>query len=170
VSARLAWALLACVACAGCDGSEPSAGPHGAAVVDAGRVEDEDEGFVGCPDSIPTFALGMHARGDGGRLGATLVAASPAPPLRYLNDWTLTLTLGDGTPLPDAVITKARAFMPVHGHDGIVVPTLEMLPEPGRVRIRGLNFNMRGPWQVQLSLSSPSTGDDYVVFYICVQE
>jgi hypothetical protein len=68
------------------------------------------------------------------------------------------------------VITKARPFMPVHGHDGIVVPTLELLPEPGRVRMRGLNFNMRGPWQVQLSLSSPSARDDYAVFYLCVQE
>jgi hypothetical protein len=68
------------------------------------------------------------------------------------------------------VLTKARAFMPVHGHDGIVPPTLERLAEPGRVRVRGLNFNMRGPWEVQLTLSSASAGDDYVVFHICVQE
>jgi hypothetical protein len=161
-------AVVACLlAACGADAHDPtSVTPVG----DAGVWTVENDGFVGCPESIPPFALGMHQSGDQGRLVATLVDASRVPPLRYLNDWTLDFARADATPAGDVVLTKARAFMPVHGHDGIVPPTLERLAEPGRVRVRGLNFNMRGPWEVQLTLSSASAGDDYVVFHICVQE
>ena len=167
---RLVWTLLLACPCIACGDQASSAAPTSALASDAGGVADDDDGFVGCPDSIPRFALTMRAIGDGGVLGATLVDASHAPPLRYLNDWTLTLGRSDGTALSDVVITKARPFMPVHGHDGIVVPTVEPLAVPGQVRVSGLNFNMRGPWEVQLSLHSPSAGDDYAVFHICVEE
>lgn len=162
-AALLAGLLGAC----GADTSDPTDRPG---FGDAGALPGVDDEFVGCPESIPPFALGMRQSGDQGRLGAALVDASRVPPLRYLNDWTLGFTRADGTPLGDVILTKARAFMPVHGHDGIVPPTIEPQPEPGRVRVRGLNFNMRGPWEVQLSLRSASAGDDYVVFHICVQE
>jgi hypothetical protein len=165
---RLRAAL--CALLVACGGAESSDAPTAPPPADAGAFVTEDDGFVGCPESIPMFVLGMGASGDNGVLAATLDDASHAPPLRYLNDWTLHWTRSDGTPLADVVLTKARAFMPVHGHDGIVPPTIEPLAEPGRVRVRGLNFNMRGPWEVQLWLSSASAGDDYVVFHICVQE
>jgi hypothetical protein len=161
-------AVFACLL-AGC-GADANDPPVVLPVSDAGVWTVDNDGFMGCPDSIAPFALGMRQSGDQGRLAALLLDASRVPPLRYLNDWTLDLSRADATPLADVVLTKARAFMPVHGHDGIVPPTLERLPEPGRVRVRGLNFNMRGPWEVQLTLSSPSAGDDYVVFHICVQE
>ncbi|MEY4508446.1 MAG: hypothetical protein RLZZ450_568 [Pseudomonadota bacterium] len=154
---------------AGC-GADAADAPVSARGSDAGVPIVEDDSFVGCPEAVAPFALGMRRSGDKGRLGAALVGASHAPPLRYLNDWTLTWTRADGAPIGDVVLTKARTFMPVHGHDGIVPPTLVSSVEPGRVEVRGLNFNMRGPWEVQLSLSSPSAGDDYVVFHICVQE
>ena len=170
--APLLRALSACVLLIGCAGEDGSSTghTHDGVSPDAGEVVIEDDGFVGCPDTIPKFAPGMRASGERAVLGATLVEASNVPPRRYLNDWTLALTRADGSALADVVLTKARAFMPVHGHDGIVPPALTSLAEPGRVQIRGLNLNMRGPWEIQLSLSSPSAGDDYVVFHICVQE
>ena len=167
---RLVLLLLACASIA-CGGQESSAAPATQVPADAGEGASEDDGFVGCPDGgTPRFALGMRASGDSGVLAATLVAASQVPPQRYLNDWTIALSRSDGTALNDVVITRARPFMPVHGHDGIVVPTLQPLASSGQVLVRGLNFNMRGPWEVQLSLHSPSAGDDYAVFHICVAE
>lgn len=136
---------------------------------DAG-ADGGEAAFEGCPDSTPDFALGMQALGEQGRLRATLLAASNAPPLRYLNDWDIKLTAADGSPLSEAQIIMARPFMPVHGHDGNVQPKVSGLATPGEFRITGLNLIMRGPWEIQLAASSPQTGEDYLVFHICVEE
>jgi hypothetical protein len=137
---------------------------------DAGSYDDEEAAFMGCPDTTPAFSLGMQAKGRDGHIVAALIEASNAPPLRFLNDWTIELRDAAGTPLSDVSIKSARPFMPVHGHDGNVQPTVKPLAAPGRFAIDSLNFNMRGPWEIQLSLHAPSVGDDYVVFQICVAE
>ncbi|MDB4988005.1 MAG: hypothetical protein JWN04_3183, partial [Myxococcaceae bacterium] len=119
---------------AGCSSveSQPSAALDGG-LSDAARLADaaaslanEDDGFEGCPDSVPAFALDMQATGEQGHINATLLAASNVPPLRYLNSWTVAFS-AQGAPLSDVVLTKARPFMPVHGHDGIVQPMVESL-------------------------------------------
>lgn len=153
-------------ACSSAESTPPTQSPS--AHEDAGELP-VDDGFVGCPESLAKFELGLQASGDQGRITASVVAASNVPPLRYLNDWTLAFAAG-GVPLADVELTKAEPFMPLHGHDGIVKPVLEPLAEPGQVRVRNLNFNMRGVWEVRLTLSSPSVGDDYVVFHICIEE
>jgi hypothetical protein len=129
-----------------------------------------DESFRGCPSASVPLALGLRATGQAGAITATLVAASSIPARRYLNDWTLAFTTAAGAPLSDVVVVQARTFMPVHGHDGIVPPGAASVVAPVQLRIDGLNFNMRGPWEVQLKLGSASAGADYVVFSICVSE
>jgi hypothetical protein len=150
-----------------------SASPDSASAapdVDAGEHAGEEAEFMGCPETTPSFALGMQAKGREGHITAALIEASNAPPLRFLNDWTVELRDASGAPLTDARIRSARPFMPVHGHDGNVQPSVRALAMPGRFAIDSLNFIMRGVWEVQLSLQAPSVGDDYVVFEICVAE
>ncbi len=146
-----------------CGGDEPEAHEHPTHTGDAGSYE-------GCPESTPEFALGMRAVGKDKRVTAELVAATPAPPMRYLNDWELRFfsTESDAL-LSDVSISQARPFMPVHGHDGNILPKLTLL-EDGGYRVASLNLNMRGPWEVQLNVSSASLGDDYIVFHVCVSE
>jgi hypothetical protein len=112
-----------------------------------GIVADElDDDFHGCPDGIPAFELGLQAAGEHVRL--KLIAAMPAEPERYLNDWIVEVSALDGSPAPDALITRGETFMPVHGHDGRVQPQMKALAKPGQFQVNRLNFTMRGPWLV----------------------
>jgi hypothetical protein len=128
----------------------------------------EDDGFMGCPADVPPLQLQAHARGS--KLIATVLAASPVPARRYLNDWTVRFTDASGAALNDVSVVSARTWMPVHGHDGVVMPQVVRTSDPAELQIRSLNFIMRGPWEVQLSLRSASAGDDAVVFHVCIAE
>lgn len=173
-----ALALGVAVQLAACD-AQPASEPaeDGGETPDARNdaAEPEPDGgleaeFMGCPDTLPPFALGMQALGRAGHIRATLVEASPAPPRRYLNDWVIELGHADGTPLDDVRIVNARPWMAVHGHDGNIAPVVHAQEETGRFAIDKLNLFMRGAWEIQLKLSSPSVGDDDVVFEVCIPE
>jgi hypothetical protein len=142
---------------------------------------------VRCPDNIPEFfagdTSGMEVMGDNMEIKARLIAADPAPPQRFRNDWTVELMTPDGAPLEDAEIVKACAFMPVHGH-GLGPRAITPGDGPGRFNLEGLNLSMRGPWEVQLAVESASVpaataratncdtaqGTDYLAFSICVAD
>lgn len=154
----LSLALLALVASCGDDprdSDEPATRP--------------DTMYVGCPASTPPFALGMEALGKLGRIRARLVAARPTPPARYRNDWELAFFGPRGERLDDVSVARARPFMPVHGHDGNVQPTVRPVAD-AQIAVDYLNLNMRGPWEVQLAVQSRSLGDDEMVFHVCVME
>lgn len=158
---RALWILGLVVACQ--SDETATRGDAASPVPDAGTYE-------GCPESTPEFALGMRALGENKRFLAELITATPAPPMRYLNDWTLRfLDAATESLLSDVAVTEARPFMPVHGHDGNVLPKVSRL-ESGEFRVVGLNLNMRGPWEIQLHVSSEAGGTDYIVFHVCVSE
>jgi hypothetical protein len=92
----------------------------------------------------------------------------PSEPERYLNSWSIAVDSLTGSPAVDAEIERGQTFMPVHGHDGRVVPEISPTGEPGQFRVERLNFSMRGPWEVRFWLRSPSLGEDYAVFHVCV--
>ena len=119
-----------------------------------------DDDFKGCPPETPVFGPGIEAKG--ARTHVRLVSAEPPEPERYENDWVVELSE------PTLQLVRAQTFMPVHGHDGRVVPELTPLGQPGQVAVDRLNFTMRGPWEVRLWLQSPSMEEDYVVFEVCV--
>lgn len=160
---RSSFVLLVCglVACQGDSDADRSDGARDAAV----PVDAEDD-FQGCPDGYPNVAPGLEVAGE--HLAAKVLDAVPAEPERYRNDWTVALSSLDGDPDPDAAIVRGQTFMPVHGHDGRVEPRMTALAEPGEFKVDGLNFTMRGPWEVRLWLRSGSREDDYVVFDVCV--
>jgi hypothetical protein len=153
--------LLACwlVACAG-DSDDAVAAD------DAGVLTDAEDDFKGCPEGFASLAPGLQTTGE--HLAVKVLAAVPAEPERYLNNWTVELGTLDGSPAPDAEIVRAETFMPVHGHDGRVQPQMTALSEPGQFQVDRLNFTMRGPWEVRLWLRSAELEDDHVVFDVCV--
>jgi hypothetical protein len=160
----LLWLVLA-----GCGdgGDRPMLAPTDASVPEGDANLTAD--YQGCEGLAP-FALGMVVRGQAGKLEAVVVDATPAPPERYRNDWVVTLRSADGGALDDVSLTEARPFMPLHGHDGGVAPVITKLSEPGQFQLERLNLSMRGAWEIQLTASSPSAGDDYIVFHVCVME
>jgi len=161
---RQAWiSVFVLSLCAACSGSDRESGPG---ADDAGVLTDAEDDFRGCPEGIPNRAPGLQTMGE--HLTVKVVAAVPAEPERYLNNWTVELGALDESPAPDAEIVRAETFMPIHGHDGRVQPQMTALSEPGQFRVDRLNFTMRGPWEVRLWLRSDALEDDYVVFDVCV--
>jgi hypothetical protein len=137
---------------------------------DAGEQGDA-AAFQGCPDSIPTFELGMSATGSAGHIKAVLRDASGVPPVRYFNDWTLEFTDADGQPLDDVEVVRARAYMRVHNHYGTPDPNVTQHDDaPSLFDFKRINLFMRGPWEVQLTLRSERAGEDDAVFNVCVDE
>jgi hypothetical protein len=165
-------AVLIAVSCND-DAAQPSMSPEpdgdGAVDEDAGDI---DASLSPCADRMDTaeyFELGLESVGTSGLITAKLVAADPAPPERYLNDWTIEFLDEEGELVTDAEITMARPFMPKHGHDGTFAPTVTEL-EPGRFEITRLNLWMRGGWLIQVQVSSPEIGSDYIEFSTCIDE
>lgn len=139
---------------------------------DAGDAPNEEGAeFEGCPDSIPEFSHGMSAATEDGDIQAVLREASPSPPARFFNHWTVELTRADGSALEEGSVGGVRAFMPVHGHYGTPDPRVRRRDdEPAVFDIEKLNLFMRGPWEVTLTVSSASGGDAAIVFEVCVEE
>lgn len=165
----------------GCGGDDDDDGANS-------PVDASTQAEVRCPADIPAFyageTSGMEAMGENEEIKARLIAADRVPPARFANTWTVELMDAQGTPLADAEIVKACAFMTVHRH-GLPPRMIEPLDEPGRFELQALNFSMRGPWQVQLAVRSDSvpeatargtdcapnaTGTDYLAFDICVKD
>jgi hypothetical protein len=173
-TARFAIVLACSVACACGSDSDDAAHDveHGGAEHshDPGTgLDAEDADFKGCPAGIPTVAPGLQAGGK--QFAMKVIAAMPAEPERYANSWTVELTARDGSsPALDARIDHGQTFMPIHGHDGRVVPSSTSLAEPAQFEVDRLNFTMRGPWEVRFWLKSPSVSEDYVVFNVCVAQ
>ncbi|HTU58990.1 MAG TPA: hypothetical protein VMF89_11165 [Polyangiales bacterium] len=131
---------------------------------------DEAE-FEGCPDTTPSFSLGMSTSSPNGNVEAVLLAASRVPPARFLNDWTVSFVDAESKPLSDVMLRSVRAFMPVHGHYGLPDPKLAPHEAEAAVfDIDALNLFMRGPWQIKLEVSSPESGNAELIFEVCVEE
>lgn len=167
MATRLAFVLVLAFAHACAEDTEQNAD----AVTDSG-ADAADAAPSPCADHqavIDGFRIGLEQAGLGGRIGARLVDARPVPPQKFLNDWTIELIDADGSALADSEITSARSFMPVHGHDGTFPPIVTPLEEPGRFQVDDLNLWMRGPWRIELNVSS-SAGVDYIEIPVCIAE
>jgi photosystem II stability/assembly factor-like uncharacterized protein len=159
---RIAAACALLVALIGCGDDAANAEPP---------VNEADAGamFVACPDTIPDFESGLAVLGDQGHIQAVLLDASDFPARKYANEWTLELTDESGDVLDDVTVTNVETFMPVHGHYGRPPANFDPLEQPEQLRAE-IHFTMRGPWEVRIKASSPSAGDDLIVFDVCVYE
>ena len=154
--------LCLCIAACG-DASDGEEHRHDA-------EHDEAADFEGCPETIPQFALGMTTENDDGSIKAAVVEASPSPPARFLNDWTVKLAGPDDAARSDLTLQRVRAFMPVHGHYGTPDPRLKPHDDdPSVFDVDKLNLFMRGPWQILLDVNS-SDGAAQLIFEVCVEE
>jgi len=160
------WLVLGAVAmlfaaAAGCGDDRASDEPQ-ASGADAAA-------FAACPDTIPSFEVGLSTSGRQGHIEAVLLDASSFPARKYANEWQLELASTGGDALVDVQVTHVETFMPVHGHYGRPPADFEALAEPGQLRAE-IHFTMRGPWEVRIEASSASAGDDLIVFDVCVGE
>ena len=143
-----ATVLMAALGCAGgCSGSD-AADP---VVADASRPA---SACAGDPRA-QTYAAGMEQPGLAGNVRVRLVTASPAPPAKGLNAWTLQVVDAGGAPVVGAVVT-VKPFMPDHGHGSSLVPSATPTDAAGRSSVTGLELFMAGVWEVSILVALPA--------------
>lgn len=120
-----------------------------------------------CPDTIPTFKIGLESRNRDDLYTGVIVDASPSPPMQFLNDWVIDFVDADGAPVDGITLDFAESFMPAHNHDGLRDPEWAEEGEPGRFAVDGINMWMPGPWEVRFDVTGPD-GSDRIVFDVCI--
>jgi hypothetical protein len=130
---------------------------------DGQPVADYDAGDdTSCPPETPQFVTGPAGltREDAtAGIKVRLDWAQYQPPAKDYNTWDLAITDLAGSPLPQAQITWACAWMPAHGH-GINPKAITRLPD-GRFEISKQNLSMNGGWDVRFWVNATGTGPEY---------
>jgi hypothetical protein len=147
------------LAVAACNGSAPPADADEAlACLTSGRGE--------------TYTVGLDHPGKLGLLDFKLMSASPAPPGRDFNTWTLQLSAMAngvvGAPASGATLTVAP-YMPDHEHGpGAYRPKIEAMTEPGHYKIEQINTWMPGYWEITIEADAGGVRDS-TIFKFCIQ-
>ena len=140
---------------------------------DAGAADGGSEMALRCPDNISELFVGAttgtQATGKLEIAKARVIDASPVPPLvkSSENTWTVQLTDMNGVPLENAAIAQACLFMPVHQHGLPISADYVTETQAGEFQIENMYFAMRGPWEVQLAVSSPADAGSGTEFTDC---
>jgi hypothetical protein len=149
--------VLASLLVLGACSSQPPTG-NGAGQQQASICDNDPRGM--------TYAIGLSATSAHGSMKASFVDATPAPPAKNENSWTLKLTDTHGNPITGATLAVAP-FMPDHGHGPPALP-LWMEMGGGTYVINQIDFFMPGIWQVTFTITPTSGPADSLVFTFCV--
>lgn len=139
----------------------------GASACDDGQTDDanDDAEVPFCESDDRADAFMVDLRKSGERTTVSIVAASPAEPVRGDNTWTLRLTDTSGTPMEGTTV-EAKPWMPDHGHGSPVETHITDLGG-GEYELAPLNLFMAGLWTVTFEVTSDGETDE-VVFSVCV--
>lgn len=158
---------LACACLIGCDSGNMS---------ESGESESASSGSEG--DAVcagesrnDEYAVGLAKTGES--LTVTFVDASPAPPDRGENTWTVMVTDAGGQAVTEAEL-EVVPWMPDHGHGSSVVVEVTPTGTPGEFQLKPIDLFMAGLWEVRLNFTMPGGGaaetiEEQVVFAFCVE-
>lgn len=139
-------ALTLIVGSAGCGGME------------AGHDHSADE-TTDTPVHFDTAALGNNG------LISISYALDSKLPVRGLNVATAVVTLADGSALVEPQV-HAHLYMPAHGHDSPVSPTVTPLGD-GKYRVENIVCSMAGEWYLTVHAKKDAL-DDQATFVLDV--
>lgn len=153
--ALLVLALAAAAAC----GDSPAGG--------AG-VGGEAGSSSTCPDDAGgmPYVAGMSVKGTS--LELALIEASPAPPARGDNRWTVEVRK-QGTTVVAPVTWTVTPFMPLHGHGSSIKAEVTATDAAGQYRIEPLNFWMPGLWEITFGIQTEGDTDEIALAF-CVDQ
>ena len=109
------------------------------------------------------FVVGIAKSGP--LMSFTLLSASPAPPQRGDNAWTLQLT-GPGGPVTGALISVSP-FMPDHQHGTPIEVQVTPRAEAGQYDLAPINMWMPALWETTIQATAGGA-TDRAVFKFCV--
>lgn len=115
---------------------------------------------------LPDFALDVEAEGQSFKV--KLLAADPAPPVKFYNDWTVEITDLEGNPVTESTAFEVKPFMPAHGHGATMAPVVTAVDgEPGQFLISPVYMWMGGKWDIYFK--APGENDsDAATLYACI--
>jgi hypothetical protein len=111
------------------------------------------------PDDLD---LALRRSTDANRYIVGIEPVEPEIRLGRMHPWTLVLTDGRGRPVDTAQIA-IDGGMPRHGHGLPSAPAVTQALGGGRFLIEGMKFNMRGWWEIDVSIDGPA-GADRITF------
>lgn len=116
--------------------------------------------------AIEAYSANLPMAGSAGLLKFVLVSASPAPPVRGINSWTLKLLDASGTPVTNATFPTIKLWMPYMRHGSSIIPTVKSNGD-GTYQITELDLIMAGVWQFTFTAQSASIKDT-AMYTFCV--
>lgn len=114
-----------------------------------------------------TYVAGLEKQGSAGQLSFKLVQATPSPPARYLNEWTIQINAVDGgAPTTGATLT-VTPWMPDHQHGaGAYTPKVDEMTG-GAYDVKQINTWMPGYWEITVDATAGSVHDT-AVYKFCI--
>jgi hypothetical protein len=113
------------------------------------------------------YASGVEAKATDGALTVHFMDASPSPPAKGNNVWTVQLLDAGAKPVNGATIVT-RPFMPDHNHGSSIKPQATAKGQDGTYEITPVNLFMPGIWQITFTVTAPGGVDDSAVITFCV--
>lgn len=167
VSAGLLTATLA----AGCGSGETAGGTGGqasssSATASSSTGTQPEAACAKDPRTVP-YAVGVEAKATDGALTVQFVDASPAPPTKGNNTWTVKLLDAAGKPVNGATIVT-KPYMPDHAHGSSIKPESTAKGADGTYEITPVNLFMPGVWQITFTVTAPGGMADSAVVTFCV--
>ena len=114
-----------------------------------------------------SYAAGMSAATADGALKVSFADASPAPPGKGMNTWTIQVTDAQGKPVSGATVVLTP-FMPDHGHGPSTLPQVTPMADAGMYQLSLIDLFMPGIWQNTFTITPASGPAGSVVFTFCV--
>jgi hypothetical protein len=150
-------AVIALAACSSDDGgAAPSTADGG------GGANTSGGGSCASETRADTYAVGLEKVTPSG-VRVRMLDATPAPPAKNENSWTLQVLAADGTPIDDATIT-ITPFMPDHAHGSAVTPEITAVGSEGKYTVKRVYLPMAGFWTMTVLV-----GNEQVVFGFCIE-
>lgn len=160
--------LLAAALTAGCGSSETTGGAGGQSST-ASSSSTGTPTTAACakdPRVIP-YAVGVEAKAKDGALSVHFMDASPAPPSKGYNTWTVQVLDGKGAPVNGATIVT-KGFMPDHNHGSSTTPQVTPKGQDGTYEITPMILFMPGVWEITFKVTAAGGVEDSAMVTFCV--
>lgn len=146
----------------GCDSDDPMGDDGG-----DGDGDGDKEELCGPADLYDDFVVGLEKKGE--LVTVSFVDAKPAPPIRDINTWTMSVHDVAGDPLDD-LEWQLKPWMPDHGHGSPTPITITAGENPGEYVLDPVDLFMAGRWTIDMTVSLPDGGgEDTVQFAFCIE-
>ena len=152
------------VVAAGCSQTDPASGTG---ATSGSTASTQPAAACVADPRIVAYAPGIEAKSVDGAITVRFVTASPDPPAKGNNTWTVQVLDAANKPVNGATITT-KGFMPDHGHGTTIKPTSTPKGTDGTYEITPVSLFMPGVWEMTFTVEAPGVSDAAVVTF-CVE-